>query len=140
MLKYLGATLPFAVAALVTGSASAGPAQDKASARIESIAAGELAAVTRGYADGAKLHWVGGPLDGTYDEAEAREGVWSKFFKAQGKQTVTVSNTSEVANPAGATVTADVTFAGSKTVNVRYVLVYRGDKLAGEIWQINPGK
>lgn len=140
MLKYLGTALPFAVAALVAGPASAGPALDNASSRIESIAGGELAAVAGGYADGAQLHWVGGPLDGTYVEPEAREDVWSKFFKAQGTQTATISNTSEVANPAGATVTADVTFVGSKKVNVRYVLVYRGDLLASEIWQVNPAK
>ena len=45
---------------------------------------------------------------------------------------------SEVANPKGATVTSDVTFAGKNTVKVRYVMVYRDGKLADEIWQVNP--
>ncbi|MFG1351441.1 hypothetical protein [Xanthobacter autotrophicus] len=45
---------------------------------------------------------------------------------------------SEAANPKGATVTADVAFAGKSTVKVRYVLVYRDGKLIDEIWQVNP--
>jgi hypothetical protein len=42
------------------------------------------------------------------------------------------------ANPAGATVTADVKFIGKKTIPVRYALTYRKGRLVDEIWQIDP--
>ena len=31
-----------------------------------------------------QLHWIGGPLDGTYTGAANISGVWEKFTKAQG--------------------------------------------------------
>ncbi|SMO97130.1 nuclear transport factor 2 family protein [Paracoccus laeviglucosivorans] len=134
----------FAAAAVVAACASvpaiAGPAEDMAKARIASIASGDLDAVAAGYADGAQLHWVGGPLDGTYTTPEQIGGIWQKFTSAQGEQTAEIAMTSEAANPAGATVTADVVFKGKNAVPVRYVLVYRGDKVADEIWQVNPAQ
>lgn len=128
-------------AALLTlaAPAFAGPAGDMAKARIDAVAKGDVAAVTGEYADGAALHWIGGPLDGMYEGPEKLKTVWTKFMTAQGAQTATVASVSEAKNPKGATVTADVTFAGKNTVKVRYVMVYRDGKLADEIWQVNPG-
>lgn len=124
---------------VASGSAAlAGPTEDLARSRIDTIAGGDLAAVTSAYAPGAILHWVGGPLDGTYGRPGKIKEVWSRFFAAQGAQKATIAATSEAANPRGGTVTADVTFAGKNTVKVRYVLLYRDGKLADEIWQVNP--
>ena len=129
---------PFAVLAFSASAALAGPAEDLARARVAAIAAGDLVAVTGVYAPGAQLHWIGGPLDGTYAGPEARTAVWSKFAAAQGPQQASIAAISEVANPKGATVTADVTFAGKAKVGVRYVLVYREGRLVDEVWQVNP--
>ena len=123
---------------LLTGAAFAGPAQDLAKARIEAIAKGDVAAVTSSYADGTTLNWVGGPLDGKYTGAEKLKEVWTKFTTAQGEQKATVAAIAESANPKGATVTANVVFAGKGTVKVRYVLLYRDGKLSDEIWQVDP--
>lgn len=124
--------------ALSASTALAGPSEDLAKSRISSIASGDLVAVTGAYGPGAALHWIGGPLDGSYAAPSAIKQVWSKFFAAQGDQKAAISATSEAANPKGTTVTADVTFSGKNTVKVRYVLVYRAGKLVDEIWQVNP--
>ena len=123
---------------LLASAALAGPAEDMARARIEAIAAGDVAAVTAGSPEGATLNWVGGPLDGLYATPEAQTEVWTKFTTAQGPQEATIGDVTEAANPAGATVVADVTFAGKNMVKVLYVLTYRGDALVSEIWQVNP--
>ena len=132
--------LPAAIAMLaLSASASfAGTNQDLAQARISSIAAGDLRAVASGYAGSATLHWVGGPLDGTYSKPAAIKAIWTKFFHAQGNQAATIASTSEAASPKGSTVTTDVTFAGKSTVKDRYVLVSRDGKVTEEIWQVNP--
>ena len=44
----------------------------------------------------------------------------------------------ENGNPAGTTVTADVVFTGKNTVKVRYVMLYRGDTLVDEVFQVDP--
>lgn len=124
--------------AFLTGAAFAGPAQDMAKTRIDAIAKGDVATVTAGYADGSTLNWVGGPLDGKYTGTEKLKEVWTKFTAAQGEQKATVAEIAESANPKGATVTANVVFAGKGTVKVRYVLLYRDGKLADEIWQVDP--
>ena len=133
--------LLFSAAALLAlaAPALAGPAGDMAKARIDAVAKGDIATVTEQYADGAALHWIGGPLDGMYEGSEKLKTVWTKFAAAQGSQTAAVAAVSEAMNPKGATVTADVTFVGKNTVKVRYVMVYRDGKLADEIWQVNPG-
>lgn len=123
---------------LLTGAALAGPAEDMAKSRIDAIAKGDVSAVTAGYADGTTLNWVGGPLDGKYSGADKLKEVWTKFTTAQGEQKATVAAIAESANPKGATVTANVVFAGKNTVKVRYVLLYRDGKLADEIWQVDP--
>lgn len=124
-------------AALYTGGAEAGPANDMARARIDAIAAGNVKALTAAYATDAALHWVGGPLDGTYGNDKLQE-VWAKFSKANGPLQVTVSNMIESANPKGATVAANLVFTGKNTIKVRYVLLYREGMLVSEIWQIDP--
>ena len=130
-------TAPLALAAL-SGAALAGPATDMAQAHFAAIAKGDVAAITAMTAPNAALHWVGGPLDGVYGSAEAQKPVWTKFATAQGEQKATVSDLNEAANPKGATVTANVVFAGKNAVKVRYVLLYTDGKLVDEIWQIDP--
>ncbi|MGQ9366997.1 nuclear transport factor 2 family protein [Azospirillum sp. ST 5-10] len=133
-LAALAAVLP----ALAAAPAAAGPAGDRARAHFDAIAAADVPAITKAYADGAVLQWVGGPLDGAYTGPAAITAAWAKFAGAQGRIKADVRNLEEHANPAGATVTADVVFHGKQPVPVRYVLVYRGDALAAEVWQIAP--
>ncbi|MBS9478675.1 nuclear transport factor 2 family protein [Ancylobacter radicis] len=122
-----------------SGSATlAGPIETLARSHIDAIASGDLATVTAAYDPAATLHWVGGPLDGTYGQPEKIKQVWSKFFAAQGAQKASIAATTEAANPKGGTVTVDATFTGKNTVKVRYVLLYRDGKLVDEIWQVNP--
>ncbi|RYC31279.1 nuclear transport factor 2 family protein [Lichenibacterium minor] len=131
------ALVPLALAAL-SAPAVAGPAADMAQAHIAAIAKGDVAAVMASTAPGATLHWIGGPLDGTYASVDAQKPVWTKFTSAQGDQKATVSDLSEAANPKGATVTANVVFAGKNAVKVRYVMLYTDGKLVDEIWQVDP--
>lgn len=129
---------PLAVLALLAAPAFAGPAEDLAKTRIAAIAKGDVAAITTAYAPGAALHWVGGPLDGTYATPDKMKEVWTKFSTAMGEQKATIATISEAANPKGATVTADIALAGKNTIKVRYVMVLRDGKLVDEIWQVNP--
>ena len=130
----LAAALSFAA----TGAAIAGPAADEAKLHFQAIGSGDTAVLARGYADNAQLHWIGGPLDGTYTGAGSIGGVWEKFTKAQGPLRVSVDKLEESANPKGATVTANVQFEGKQPIKVRYVLTYRDGKLVTETWQIDP--
>ncbi|CAM5770857.1 hypothetical protein LMIY3S_03313 [Labrys miyagiensis] len=124
--------------AAIASPVLAGPATDLARTRIQAIADGDVAAIMSGYADGAILRWIGGPLDGDYS-AGASKDIWTRYAAAQGAQKAGITEISEAGNPKGATVTADVAFAGKSTVRVRYILVYRGGKVSDEIWQVNPG-
>lgn len=126
-----------ATAVGVASSAQAGPSAEAARTRIERIAAGKVEAVAADYAKGATLHWVGGPLDGTYQDGQLSE-VWTKFAKANGPLQVSVGTLAESANAKGATVSAHLVFTGKATIKVNYVLVYREGKLVNEIWQIDP--
>ncbi|MDQ2822681.1 MAG: nuclear transport factor 2 family protein [Pseudomonadota bacterium] len=121
----------------ITTTAIAGPALDAAQAHFAAIGAGERAAIMRDYADNARLTWVGGPLDGSYDGPAAIGAVWDKFG-ASGPAKVTVMGIAESANPKGATVTAAVQFDGKAAIKVRYVLTYRDGKLVSETWQVDP--
>ncbi|TXF13790.1 nuclear transport factor 2 family protein [Pelomicrobium methylotrophicum] len=122
----------------LTGSAFAGPALEDANVHFRAIASGDLALLMRGYADNARLNWVGGPLDGTYDGVQSIRAVWEKFTQAQGPLKLTVDRMEESANPKGATVTANVQFDGKQPIKVRYVLTYREGRLVSETWQIDP--
>ena len=93
---------------LMTTTALAGPAGDKAKAHIDAIAKGDVAAIAATYADSTTLNWVGGPLDGTYVGADKLKDVWGKFTTAQGPLKATVTNVQESGNPKGDTVTANV--------------------------------
>ncbi|HWW71563.1 MAG TPA: nuclear transport factor 2 family protein [Duganella sp.] len=122
----------------INTAAFAGSALDAARAHFAAIGAGERAAIVRDYADNARLTWVGGPLDGSYDGPAAIGAVWDKFGAAAGPSSVTVMGVSESANPKGATVTAAVQFDGKAALKVRYVLTYRDGKLVNETWQVDP--
>jgi hypothetical protein len=126
------------VITLFAGSAFAAPAEDLAKARIDAIAKGDIAAIAAGYADGATLHWIGGPLDGNYTGADKLKEVWGKFNGAMGQQKATIAAITEAANPKGSTVSANVVLAGKNNVKIRYVMVYRDGKLSDEIWQVDP--
>jgi ketosteroid isomerase-like protein len=126
-----------AVVALVSLTATAGPAED-AEGHFSAVAKGNVDAVMAAYGDGAVFQWIGGPLDGVYTGSEAIRGVWSKFAKGNAPLEVTVDDLKTSANPKGATVTANVLFKGSKAIKVRYVLTYRESKLVNEVWQIDP--
>lgn len=128
-----------AVAAFLSVSlpALSGPA-DEANAHFQAIAGGDVDKIMSAYGSDAVFQWVGGPLDGAYQGAEAIRGVWGKFAKANAPLTVSVDKIAESANPKGATVTANVTLSGKSTIKVRYVLTYRDGKLVNEVWQIDP--
>ncbi|TWT11521.1 nuclear transport factor 2 family protein [Reyranella sp. CPCC 100927] len=138
MKKAAFATACAVAALLLAGPAFAGPAADRAKAHIDAIAKGDVGAIMAAYTGTATLHWVGGPLDGTYAGTEKLKELWGKFSKAQGALKASVTNLAESANPKGATVTANVVFAGQNTVKVRYVMFFRGDQLVDEIWQVDP--
>jgi len=96
--------------ALLVGAtplAQAGPLDEaKAKAHLEAVAAGDLDALMRDYADDVYMDWVGGPLDGRYrGKAEIRT-VWQKFIAANaGKpRTAKFSKSDAYANPKGTTV------------------------------------
>lgn len=129
--------LSLAAVSLAGGPALAGDGASAARAHIDAIAKGNLKAIAGSYGKHATLHWVGGPLDGTY-EGDKLMAVWSKFTKAQGALKAKVSNLREDVNPAGTTVSANVVFEGKKKVPVYYVMMFRGGKLVDEIWQISP--
>jgi ketosteroid isomerase-like protein len=130
----------FAAAAaliVISPSALAGPADD-AKSHFQAVAAGDLDKIMTGYGDDAVFQWVGGALDGAYKGVDAIRGVWTKFTKANAPLEATVDKLEESANPAGSTVTANVTYSGKNTIKVRYVLTYRADQLVNEVWQIDP--
>ncbi|MFZ5465839.1 MAG: nuclear transport factor 2 family protein [Pseudomonadota bacterium] len=115
----------------------AGPSDD-ARKHFESIGSANLEQLAAEYGADSRLYWIGGPLDGVYDGAEAIGAVWQKFTRSQGALKVTVEKLEEAANPKGATVTANVQFEGKQKIKVRYVLTYRDGKLLAETWQIAP--
>lgn len=127
------AVATFAIAA----AAHASPSTDLARAHIKDVASGDLAKINAQYTPASWLNWVGGPLNGSYQGADAIAGVWSKFTK-QGPLKVAVHEVTENANPAGSTVTANVIFHGKTAIKVHYVMLYRAGKLIDETWQIDP--
>ena len=60
-----------------------------------------MLALTAGYADGATLEWVGGPLDGSYRGRAAIGSVWSRFAQAQRPLQSRVGDIVESAKPRG---------------------------------------
>lgn len=110
---------------------------DDARAHFAAIAQNDGATLAGQYAPDAHLEWVGGPLNGRYDGVDKIREVWAKFAKNEPYQ-LAVGRIEESANDQGATVTADVAFKGKNTIEVRYVLVYRGGRISSEVWQIDP--
>jgi ketosteroid isomerase-like protein len=127
---------------VVPDPAAASTASDLMSSRILALGAGDVADLTAVYGDHAALLWVGGPLDGRYQDVAAIAGIWQKFAKAQGPSHSRIVDLTEATNPQGSTVTANLVLtadhAGGKTLKVHYVTVWRGDRLVDEIWQLNP--
>ncbi|MDP2032835.1 MAG: nuclear transport factor 2 family protein [Pseudomonadota bacterium] len=137
MFKTLSLTACAAAILFSATGAMAAPADD-AKTHFQAIGSGDLAVVMRGYADNAQFNWVGGPLDGTYSNADAIRGVWEKFTKSQGPLKVSVDKLEESANTSGSTVSANVQFEGKAPIKVRYVLTFRQGKIVSETWQIDP--
>jgi len=121
----------------LVSAAHAEPSTDLARRHIDAVAAGDVDQIIAQYGEQSALSWIGGPLDGSYRGPAQLADVWGKFAK-QAPLKATIRAIAENANPAGTTVTADVVFEGKATIKVHYVLLYRGDRLVGEIWQIDP--
>ena len=117
--------LALTLALTAYGGAFAGQAANDAKAHFQAIGAGDLALLTRGYADNAQLTWIGGPLDGTYIGVDNIRDVWANFGKTVGPLKASVDKPDESANPKGAAVTANVQFEGKQPIKVRYVLTYK---------------
>lgn len=125
------------MAALAASPATAATPLELARRHISAVAAGDITKITADYTDQSWLSWVGGPLDGTYLGSAQIAATWTKFSKlAPLRATVRTIHVS--GNPMGATVVADVLFRGKTTIKVRYVMLYRGQHLVDEIWQIDP--
>ncbi len=124
-------------AAAVPALAFANPAHE-ARAHLHAIARGDVPAIMADYSPAAVFQWVGGPLNGDYRGTPAIRQVWHKFAKANGPLRIKIWDMKVAANPAGATVTADVVFKGMKPIPVRYVMTFRQGVLVDEIWQIDP--
>lgn len=137
MFKTLSLTACAAAIVFSATGAMAAPVDD-AKTHFQAIGSGDLAVVMRAYADNAQFNWVGGPLDGTYANADAIRGVWEKFTKSQGPLKVSVDKLEESANPKGSTISANVQFEGKAPIKVRYVLTFREGKIVSETWQIDP--
>lgn len=127
-----------AAAALVLSANAFAGATENAQHHFQAIASGKVDSIMKNYSSKARFEWIGGPLDGSYVGTRHIRAVWAKFAKANAPLEVKVTKLEESANPAGATVTANVEFTGKKPIKVRYVLLYRKDKLVDEIWQIDP--
>jgi len=123
------------------GQAVAGPLDEaKAKAHLDAVAAGDLEALMRDYADDAYMEWVGGPLDGRYRGKAEIRAVWQKFIAANaGKpRPAHFGKLTAFANPRGATVEAKADYAGAVPVKVWHALTYRDGDLTTEVWQIAP--
>ena len=105
---------------------------------LDAVAAGDVAKITAQYNASTSLQWVGGPLNGTFIGPQQLAEVWGKFAKAQAPLKLAVKDMKESGNPAGTTVTADVVLTGKNTLKIRYVMLYRGDMLVDEVFQIDP--
>jgi ketosteroid isomerase-like protein len=113
-------------------------ASDDAERHIRAIAAHDIDTLMAGYADGATMLWVGGPLDGTYNGPAQLRELWAKFAKAQGPLEVAIAQVQENGNPKGATVVANARYRGANQTKVRQVVVFRDGKILSEVWQIDP--
>ena len=123
------------------GQAVAGPLDEaKAKAHLDAVAAGDLEALMRDYAEDAYMEWVGGPLDGRYRGKAEIRAVWQKFIAANaGKpRPAHFGKLTAFANPRGATLEAKADYGGAVPVKVWHALTYRDGDLTTEVWQIAP--
>jgi len=123
------------------GQAVAGPLDEaKAKSHLDAVAAGDLEALMRDYADDAYMEWVGGPLDGRYRGKAEIRAVWQKFIAANaGKpRPAHFGKLTAFANPRGATLEAKADYGGAVPVKVWHALTYRDGDLTTEVWQIAP--
>jgi ketosteroid isomerase-like protein len=123
------------------GQAVAGPLDEaKARAHLDAVAAGDLEALMRDYAEDAYMEWVGGPLDGRYRGKAEIRAVWQKFIAANaGKpRPAHFGKLTAFANPRGATLEAKADYGGAVPVKVWHALTYRDGDLTTEVWQIAP--
>lgn len=119
----------------------AGPLDEaKAQAHLNAIAAGDLEALMRDYAEDAYMDWVGGPLDGRYHDKAAIRAVWQKFIAANaGKpRPAKFGKLESYAHPKGASVEATAEYGGTTPFKVWHALTYHDGVLTTEIWQISP--
>lgn len=126
---------------LVSVAAIAGPLEEKkAEAHLKAVAAGDIEAVMRDYAEDAYMDWVGGPLDGRYRGKAAIRDVWKKWAALnEGKpRQARFGSLSQYANPKGVAIEASAEYSGKISVKVWHVFVYREGELATELWQITP--
>ena len=125
----------------VATAATAGPLDEKkAEAHLQAVAAGDIDALMRDYAEDAYMDWVGGPLDGRYRGKAAISEVWKKFATLNDgtPRPVRFGQLMQQANPKGATLEAAAEYGGKTTIKVQHVLVYRDGELTTEVWQIAP--
>lgn len=120
---------------------AAGPLDEKkAEAHLQAVAAGDVEALMRDYAEEVYMDWVGGPLDGRYRGKAAIREVWQKFAALNDGQPrpAKFGKLTQQAHPKGVTLEAAAEYGGKTTIKVWHVLVYRDGELATEIWQIAP--
>lgn len=129
-----------AAPAAVVAPTAAAPAREVAARRAQAIAGNDVTGAMADYAPDAVLHWVGGPLDGTYAGTERIESVWTRFAAAQGPMRLDTVAATFSANPRGATLAADATFTGAAAVKVRHVQTIRDGRVVNEVWQVDPGR
>lgn len=132
----------FLLACLAFASlATAGPLDEKkAAAHLQAVAAGDVEALMRDYAEDAYMDWVGGPLDGRYRGKAAIREVWQKFAALNDGQPrpAKFGKLAQQANPKGVTLETAAEYGGKTTIKVWHVLVYRDGELTTEVWQIAP--
>ncbi len=122
-------------------AAQAGPLDEaKAKAHLQAVAAGDLDALLRDYAEDAYMDWVGGPLDGRYRGKAAIGEVWKKFIAGGGgkPRPARFGKLGSQSNPKGTSIEVAAEYGGDKPVKVWHVLTYRDGQLVTEIWQISP--
>jgi hypothetical protein len=141
-IKKLPLILAMASLPLLSQPAFAGPLDEaKARAHLDAVAAGDVDALMRDYADDAYIEWVGGPLDGRYRGKPAIRAMWEKFIAANaGKpRPATFGKLAAFANPKGASLESKAEYGGAVPIKVLHVLTFREGELTTEVWQIAPG-
>lgn len=113
-------------------------APEAGDAHIQAILSASADLLTPQYAGSAHLEWIGGPLDGAYEGADAIGAVWSRFVAGRGTMKADIQSYVVAENPNGRTVIASAIFRGGKTIPVRLITTYRDGRIASEIWQIDP--